>query len=36
MITHFLYLARHGEASPDESTLTSDGRRQALLLGRRL
>jgi broad specificity phosphatase PhoE len=36
MTTRFLYLARHGEASPDESTLTADGRRQALLLGRRL
>ncbi|HZE31932.1 MAG TPA: hypothetical protein VE198_10895 [Actinoallomurus sp.] len=31
MTTRFLYLARHGEASPDESTLTADGRRQALL-----
>ncbi|MFE3887765.1 histidine phosphatase family protein [Streptomyces lydicus] len=32
----YLYLARHGEASPDESTLTDDGRRQAVLLGDRL
>ncbi|MEV0976346.1 histidine phosphatase family protein [Streptomyces sp. NPDC049915] len=31
-----LYLVRHGEASPDESTLTEAGRRQATLLGRRL
>jgi histidine phosphatase superfamily protein (branch 1) len=34
--TRYLYLARHGEASPDESTLTEDGRRQARLLGERL
>lgn len=34
--TRYLYLARHGEASPDESTLTDAGRRQATLLGRRL
>jgi len=32
----FLYLARHGEATPDESGLTGDGRRQAVLLGERL
>ncbi|MFC4591268.1 histidine phosphatase family protein [Sphaerisporangium corydalis] len=32
----YLYLARHGEASPDESTLTENGRRQAVLLGKRL
>lgn len=32
----FLYLARHGEATPDESSLTAGGRRQAMLLGRRL
>lgn len=31
-----LYLARHGEASPDETTLTANGRRQAVLLGERL
>ncbi|GAA4983887.1 histidine phosphatase family protein [Kitasatospora paranensis] len=31
-----LYLARHGEASPDESELTDAGRRQAALLGERL
>ncbi|MEU5107143.1 MULTISPECIES: histidine phosphatase family protein [unclassified Streptomyces] len=31
-----LYLARHGEASPDESELTDNGRRQAVLLGERL
>ncbi|MER6450227.1 histidine phosphatase family protein [Streptomyces venezuelae] len=34
--TRYLYLARHGEASPDESGLTETGRRQAVLLGRRL
>ncbi|MFC4329475.1 histidine phosphatase family protein [Streptomyces andamanensis] len=32
----YLYLARHGEASPDESELTDAGRRQAALLGQRL
>ncbi|WP_066944051.1 histidine phosphatase family protein [Streptomyces lushanensis] len=32
----YLYLARHGEASADESTLTDKGRRQAVLLGERL
>ncbi|MFD7987716.1 histidine phosphatase family protein [Kitasatospora indigofera] len=32
----YLYLARHGEASPDESELTDAGRRQAVLLGERL
>lgn len=32
----YLYLARHGEASPDESRLTDTGRRQARLLGERL
>ncbi|RDG35358.1 histidine phosphatase family protein [Streptomyces corynorhini] len=31
-----LYLARHGEASEDETTLTESGRRQAVLLGERL
>ncbi|MGA4843705.1 histidine phosphatase family protein [Streptomyces sp. G45] len=34
--TRYLYLARHGEASPDESELTETGRRQAALLGERL
>lgn len=34
--TRYLYLARHGEASPDESGLTERGRRQATLLGQRL
>ncbi|MFB7183132.1 histidine phosphatase family protein [Streptomyces sp. NPDC056257] len=34
--TRYLYLVRHGEALPDESGLTEDGRRQATLLGRRL
>ncbi|MER6675045.1 histidine phosphatase family protein [Streptomyces sp. NPDC000983] len=32
----YLYLARHGQASPDESELTGAGREQATLLGRRL
>lgn len=32
----YLYLTRHGEASPDESELTDIGRRQAVLLGERL
>ncbi|MEU2836989.1 histidine phosphatase family protein [Streptomyces sp. NPDC007076] len=32
----YLYLARHGEASEDETTLTENGRRQAVLLGERL
>ncbi|MET9357061.1 histidine phosphatase family protein [Streptomyces sp. NPDC006617] len=34
--TRYLYLARHGEATPDESGLTEAGRRQATLLGQRL
>ncbi|MFE1962484.1 histidine phosphatase family protein [Streptomyces sp. NPDC059479] len=34
--TRYLYLARHGEASADETTLTENGRRQAVLLGERL
>ncbi|MFF4145774.1 histidine phosphatase family protein [Streptomyces sp. NPDC001698] len=34
--TRYLYLARHGEASADETTLTERGRRQASLLGERL
>ncbi|WP_310726720.1 histidine phosphatase family protein [Streptomyces sp. N2A] len=32
----YLYLARHGEASQDESELTDKGRRQSVLLGERL
>lgn len=32
----YLYLTRHGEASPDESELTDAGRRQAALLGERI
>ncbi|MFF5635679.1 histidine phosphatase family protein [Streptomyces sp. NPDC012825] len=32
----YLYLARHGEATADESGLSEDGRRQAGLLGERL
>ncbi|WP_369175866.1 histidine phosphatase family protein [Streptomyces mutabilis] len=34
--TRYLYLVRHGQASPDESGLTEAGRRQATLLGQRL
>jgi broad specificity phosphatase PhoE len=34
--TRYLYLVRHGEALPDESGLSENGRRQAMLLGRRL
>ncbi|WP_371502380.1 histidine phosphatase family protein [Kitasatospora sp. NBC_00374] len=34
--TRHLYLVRHAEALPDESGLTENGRRQAVLLGRRL
>ncbi|GAA1236107.1 histidine phosphatase family protein [Kitasatospora nipponensis] len=34
--TRYLYLVRHGEALPDESGLTANGRRQAVLLGQRL
>ncbi|MFG1708282.1 histidine phosphatase family protein [Nonomuraea sp. M3C6] len=34
-MTRYLYLTRHGEASPDGS-LTDAGRRQATLLGERL
>lgn len=36
MATRYLYIARHGEASSDESTLTENGRSQAILLGNRL
>ncbi|MBP0457710.1 histidine phosphatase family protein [Streptomyces montanisoli] len=32
----YLYLVRHAEASPDESALSDRGRRQAVLLGKRL
>lgn len=32
----YLYLTRHGEASSDDSALTDNGRRQAVLLGERL
>ncbi|MGW0807646.1 histidine phosphatase family protein [Nonomuraea sp. NPDC002799] len=35
-MTRFLYLTRHGEATPDERELTENGRRQAALLGARL
>ncbi|MEV6130289.1 histidine phosphatase family protein [Streptomyces violaceusniger] len=34
--TRYLYLTRHGEATPDERGLTPTGRRQAALLGERL
>ncbi|MEJ8640400.1 histidine phosphatase family protein [Streptomyces sp. MS1.HAVA.3] len=34
--TRYLYLVRHGEAASEESGLTEAGRRQAMLLGRRL
>ena len=34
--TRYLYLVRHGEALPDESGLSENGRRQAILIGRRL
>ncbi|MEV6284583.1 histidine phosphatase family protein [Kribbella sp. NPDC051770] len=34
--TRYLYLTRHAEAHPDESTLTTAGRQQATLLGQRL
>ncbi|MGW1774192.1 histidine phosphatase family protein [Streptomyces sp. NPDC002104] len=34
--TRYLYLVRHGEAASEESGLTESGRRQAVLLGRRL
>lgn len=36
MATRYLYLVRHGEALPDESGLSENGCRQALLLGQRL
>lgn len=34
--TRYLYLVRHSEALPDESGLSENGRRQAVLLGHRL
>ena len=34
--TRYLHLVRHGEALPDESGLTENGRRQAVLRGERL
>ncbi|MFE3515308.1 histidine phosphatase family protein [Streptomyces sp. NPDC059166] len=34
--TRILYIARHAEASPDETELTERGRHQAALLGERL
>lgn len=34
--SRYLYVVRHAEALPDESGLTERGRRQAVLLGRRL
>jgi broad specificity phosphatase PhoE len=36
MASRFLYLTRHGEATPDETGLTERGERQAVLLGERL
>ncbi|MFJ8624029.1 histidine phosphatase family protein [Kitasatospora sp. NPDC093550] len=36
LATRYLYLARHGEAAPDGTGLSEAGRRQAVLLGRRL
>ncbi|MEU3352598.1 histidine phosphatase family protein [Streptomyces sp. NPDC037389] len=36
MAARYLYLARHGEAVPDQSALTEAGRRQAEHLGKRL
>lgn len=36
MSARYLYLVRHGEAPPDESGLSENGRRQAILLGLRL
>ncbi|MDR3032249.1 MAG: histidine phosphatase family protein [Kitasatospora sp.] len=36
MHDRYLYLARHGQATPDETALTDAGRRQAQLLGERL
>ncbi|NUR90103.1 MAG: histidine phosphatase family protein, partial [Nonomuraea sp.] len=36
IMTRYLYLTRHGEATPDEQALTPAGRRQAALLGERL
>lgn len=35
-MTHFLYVVRHGEASPHDGPLSELGRRQADLTGRRL
>jgi probable phosphoglycerate mutase len=34
--TRYLYVVRHGEALPDESGLSENGRRQSILLGHRL
>ncbi|MFI6687322.1 histidine phosphatase family protein [Streptomyces sp. NPDC050485] len=36
LATRYLYLARHGDAGGEGSELTEAGRRQAVLLGRRL
>lgn len=35
-MTHFLYLVRHGEASPHDGSLSETGREQARLTGHRL
>lgn len=36
MATRYLYVVRHAEALPDQSGLSENGRRQAVLLGQRL
>jgi broad specificity phosphatase PhoE len=36
MATRFSYIVRHGEALPDESGLSENGRQQAILLGQQL
>ena len=35
-MTHFLYLVRHGDASPHDGPLSATGREQARLVGQRL
>lgn len=36
LTTRYLYIVRHGEALADESGLSENGRRQAVLVGQRL
>jgi hypothetical protein len=36
LVTHFLYLVRHGEADPHDGPLSQAGERQAQLTGQRL